>query len=316
MSLRALKTDEEIAAVPLGQPILVELPGGVSDLSGDDDAGKKAEPVVEDSGAKALQGQLEAMQAAQRASDARAEKAERDAAQARREAEEATQRATALEGDVITGGLSAAQAELAAAKRELVRSGESGDFEAQADAQARIGRASAQIVNLEGGAAEVAERIEKKPPQVQQHQERQNPDPIAGIDANPNLFPAEKAWLKAHPDSVTDTKRNNELGVGYERAMKQGLTRGTPDYFAFLEDFMGYAKTSSDTNHDGSTSVQAPVSRQERGGDGRPTGNKIQLDPEERMLASNMGISETEYARNKQRMQADMKANPEKYGVR
>jgi hypothetical protein len=307
--LRAVKTDEEISHIPLDQPILVELPGGV----GDDEIpevkpGKTAKEPT-DPGAKQLQDQLEAAQAAQRASDVRAEKAERDAAQARKEAAEATTRSQSLEGDIITGGLAAAQAELAAAEQELERAGEAGDFKAMAKAQSRIGRASAQVVNLESGAAEIAER---KPIKVEtpQEQTRQQPTDInVAIDTAPNLFPAEKTWLKAHPDAFMPGPRNNELSVGYERAIKQGLVRGTPQYFEYLEDFMGYAKS----DNQGSTSVQAPPSRNDRDGSGRPSTGKVTLSPEQREIARSLGVSEIEYAKNVARFEAARAADPDRY---
>lgn len=311
MSLRAVKTDEEISHIPLDQPILVELPGGVADEEAPEKPGKTAkEPTYP--GAKQLQEQLEAAQAAQRASDARAEKAERDAAQARREAAEATTRSHTLEGDIITGGLASAQAELAAAEAELERAGEAGDFKAMAKAQSRIGRASAQVVNLESGAAEIAER---KPPvkEAVQEQVRQQPTDInVAIDTAPNLFPAEKVWLKAHPDAFMPGPRNNELSVGYERAIKQGLVRGTPAYFEYLEDFMGYAKS----DNQGSTSVQAPPSRNDRDTEGRPSNSRVTLSPEQREMAKNLGVSEIEYAKNLVKFHAAQKADPDKYGTR
>lgn len=311
MALRAVKTDEEISHIPLDQPILVELPGGMENEEVPEvKTGKTKEPT--DPGAKQLQEQLEASQAAQRASDLRADKAERDATEARRLAAEATARSHSLEGDIVTGGLAAAQAELVAAEQELERAGEAGDFKAMAKAQSRIGRASAQVVNLESGAAEIAER---KPPKAEpvQEQTRQQPTDInVAIDTAPNLLPAEKTWLKAHPDAFMPGSRNNELSVGYERAIKQGLVRGTEAYFEYLEEFMGYAKS----DNQGSTSVQAPPSRNDRDGDGRPSNTRITLSPEQREMAKNLGVSEIEYAKNLVKFQAAQKADPDKYGTR
>src|SRR5262249_47002607 len=120
MAQRALKTQEEINEIPIDQEIVVELPGGVSE---DTEVEVKPKPAKAekkpDDGARQLQEQLEAAQAAQQAERTRAERAERDAAEARRVAQEAQTRTQALEGDLITGGLAAAQAELAAAEQEL-----------------------------------------------------------------------------------------------------------------------------------------------------------------------------------------------------
>lgn len=307
MALRALKTDEEIAGIPLDQEILIELPGGGIEVP---DTSKKIDP-----DAKTLQEQLEAAQAAQATERTRAEKAERDANEARklatereREVTEARRRTADLESDVITGGLSAAQNELGAAEAELERAGEAGDWKAVAKAQSRIARAQSQIVGLESGAAEVAERAKVV---VEPRREAAPSDPMLAIDTNPNLMPAEKQWLKDHPDAILDQRRNNELSVGYERAMKKGLVRGTPAYFAELETFMGY-KTQEETQ-ERDIGVQAPPSRNDRGNDGRPTGNRVTLTPEERAIAQSMGVSETNYALGKQKLDNARRADPDRY---
>jgi hypothetical protein len=94
--------------------------------------------------------------------------------------------------------------------------------------------------------------------------------------------------------------------------MKQGLIRGTPAYFDYLEEFMGYK--TSDT--DRSISVQAPPSRNERGNDGRPSGSRVTLTPEERDIAKSLGVSEIDYAKNKVRFEDAKRADPEKYSSR
>lgn len=322
MPLRALKTDEEISAIPLDQEILIELPSATIDEPDipEPKTPKRTEP---DAGAKTLQEQLEAAQAAQRASDERAARAERDATEARRlasererEATEARARSASLEGDVISGGLSAAQAERDAAKQEFKRAFDAGDPDAMANAQSRMGRAEAKILTYEAGAAEIAERREA-PAESQQQQTRQAPaDPMAAIDTNPNLFAEEKVWLKAHPDAVTDTKRNNELVVAYERALRQGLVRGTPDYFAYLNEFMGYEKPANNqSNQERDRQVQAPPSRNDRGSDGRPSNSTVSLSPEERKMAAELGVSEKSYAIGKQELAARKRSDPDKYGT-
>lgn len=319
MALRAVKTDEEASATPLDQPILIELPGGTIEDEPEDKPERKAKTSkVEpsDPDAKKLQEQLEAAQAAQRTSDERAAKSERDAnervARAEREAADARKRTAALEGDVINGGLSASQSERDSAKAAFKSAFEAGDANAMADAQSRMGRAEAKILSFESGAAEIAERAETEKTQVRQEPVRQNVDVNTAIDTAGNLLPAEKTWLKAHPDAFMPGPRNNELSVGYERAMKQGLVRGTDPYFEYLEEFMGYKSNQDDR----SISVQAPPSRQERGNDGRPSGNRITLSPEQREIAKSLGVSEIEYAKNVIKFEEAKRADPEKYNSR
>lgn len=309
MAARALKTEEEISAVPLDQPVLVELPDGVGEI--EDDSGKS----VEDTGSKVLQEQLEAMKAANKISEDRAVAAEKREADARRDADTRTRelaeqrtRTDSLEGDFISGSLAAAQRDRDSAKAKFTRAYETGDAAIMADAQSEIGRAEARILSLESGAAEIAERKERK---VDPAPQRQAPvDPIAAIDANPNLMSAEKDWLKAHSDAVIDQRRNARLGVAYEDAIAKGLIRGQPAYFEFLETAMGYTKPKTE---DGDTDVQAPPSRNERGGDGRPTNGKVTLSPDQREMARNLGISEIEYAKQVVAFEAARKIEPEKY---
>lgn len=308
MALRALKTEEEIAGIPLDQEILVELPSAVTG----DEVVTETKKTEIDPAAKTLQDQLEALQ---KETADRIAKAERDAAEARRlaaererELNEQRTRTQSLEGDIINGGLAGAQSERDAAKQAFKIAFEAGDAAAMAEAQSKIGRAEAKILTFESGAAEIAERKEVKP--AQQEQVRQVVDPIAAMRANPNLLPKEKEWLEAHQDALFGA-RNNELSVGYERAMKKGLNRGTPEYFDFLEDFMGYKKPD---NNSGDISVQAPPSRNERGSDGRPTNsNVIRLTAEEREFAKGLGITDLEYAKQKQNFDAARKADPDKY---
>ena len=303
MALRALKTEEEIAGIPLDQPILVELPGGADDpLETEKKEGKK--PEIEPD-AKRLQEQLEAAQAAQASERARADKAEREATLRSQEADTERKRRSALEGDVISGGLAAAQSERDAAKAALVSAGEAGDWKAIAEAQSRIGRAESKILSFESGAAEIAERVEtekREPPKSQAV------DPMAALEARSDLYASEKTWIKEHPDAWTS--RNTELSVGYERAVKKGLVRGTDAYFDFLNEFMGYATPKEE---DRSTSVQAPPSRNDRDSSGRPSDGKVRLDPEEREIAKSLGVSELDYAKNKVKFEAARRADPDKY---
>lgn len=320
MPLRALKTDEEIAGIPLDQPILIELPNGAANDEGNGDivvdktGGKpnQDEPV---DGAKVLQGQLEAAQRAQATSDARADKAEREAAEARRLVAEADKRNTALEGDVITGGLSAAQNELAAAEAELERAGEAGDFKAMAKAQSRIGRASAQVLHYEAGAAEIAERPK---PEARQEQVLQQPRSWEdNVRSNTGLLRTEQDWMIKNKPSFDDPDFGKKLDFAYAGAQKAGVVRGSQAYFDYIERATGLAAGDGENDHDnnGSRDVQAPVSRNDRANDGSiPT--KFNYDPETRAFIRSLGITEKEYAVNEQRFLREKKADPEKYGNR
>lgn len=313
--LKALRKDEDLAAVPLDQPVLVDLEP-VGSVEVDDPADRSeiidgAERTKEDPGVVVLKDQLELMRKAREASDARNADLERRVKQAERERTDAVNSQSRTEVDAVQSGLAAAQAEQAAAKVALKQAGESGDWEAMAEANARIGRSASDIREFERSAALLADR--KDQVQEQPRQQAQPIDIMSAIESNPQLMPSEKEWLKAHPEAYAS--RNKELDVAYDRAMRQNLSRGTPAYFKFMDEFMGYAKPDAQAQDD-DMPVSAPVHRNDRGGDGRPTGGKIMLTPEERDLAKSMGVSDIEYARQKVAFEAARKIEPAKYGDR
>ena len=319
MALRAVKTEEEIRSIPTDQPILIELPGGVIEDEPDDKKGIKTERLEpSDPDAKKLQEQLEAALAAQQTEKARADKSEREAAEriaeANRAAEEARKRTSALEGDVINGGLAAAQSERDSAKAALQTAGEAGDWKAIAEAQSRIGRAEAKILSFESGAAEIAERTEaEKHKPEPKPAVRQAPSFSDAVRSNPDLMQTEKDWMLKNETAFKDADFNKKLDFAYRGAMSAGLVRGSQAYFDHIEKATGLV---ADNQDDRSTSVQAPPSRNERGSDGRPSSNRITLTPEERDMAKSMGVSEIDYAKQKVRFEEARRLDPEKYSSR
>ena len=307
--LKALSKDEDLAAVPGDQPVLVQLPE-FGEEQGEPDKPVKTD--TEDEGVNVLKEQLEALRKAnaeevKRERDARIE-AQRQRDEAERGRLAAVNSQSQTETEAVQSGLSAAQAEQNAAKLALKTAGEAGDWEAVGEAQARIARAASDIREFERSAALLAERKTEEPRQAQQQPQL---DIMSSIDSNPQLLATERDWLKKHPEAYAS--RNKELDVAYERAIKKGLSRGTPQYFKFMDEFMGYEETQT---QDDDMAVSAPVSRNDRGSDGRPSNGKIMLTVEERDLAKSMGLTDIEYARQKVNFDQARKADPAKYGDR
>lgn len=315
MALKALSKDEDLAAVPGDQPVLVQLPE-FQEVADDKPETKKpvlkvVEPDEENPAVKILTEQLEAMKAANAESEKRARESDRRAEQAERERQSALADKADTESDAVQSGLSAAQSEQTSAKAALKTAGEAGDWEAIAEAQARIARAATDIREFERASATLADNKERATKQPQQIERQDRPTDINSvIDSNPQLLATERVWLKAHPEAIMDTTRNKELDVAYIKATRKGLSRGSPDYFKFIEAEMGYASAPVE---DEGMSVSAPVSRNERGNDGKPTGGKIMLTPEERDMAKSMGVTDIEYARQKVALESARKGDPEKY---
>lgn len=330
--LKALRKEEDLAAIPVDQPVLVELEPAATALIAEDDAGhegaapvdKARESEGDDGGVKIIKEQMVAMQKAADIENARLREESRKATERAAEAERQAREARSEKGDAEVGaveaGLAAAQRERDAASLEVERAFEAADGKALAKAQERLGRAAADIRDYEKSAAVLADRKVQEERQAREQPQRSTGpvDVVAGIDANPNLMPVEKEWLKAHQDAVIDASRNQELGVAYTHATRAGHIRGTDSYFKFIEQFMGYSKaaphTVDDADDERTAIVAAPVSRDNRSNaNGRQSGNRILISPEAREIGRSMGLSDVEIAQGIVKMEADKKANPEKY---
>lgn len=325
--LKPIKDEKELAAVPLDEPVLVELEPAATGAVVEEPEREEPERGEPKKGEDTLKAQLEASQEATRIERERADKADRDAKAARDEAERLKSAGADTEKELLTNSLASAQADEAAAKLAFKAAFEAGDADAMADAQAKIGRASAKVVNFEGAVAQFdedsaeRERIAKEQPKTEERV-----DIVTAIDRDPNLMPGERAWLKEHTEVLTDTRRNRELSVGYDRALAKGFKRGSEGYFKFLDEFMGFAEAgrSGDPDDDQTDNterasiVSAPVSRDNRSSStGRPTApTRITLSPAEREAARNMGVSEVAYAKGKLQLTANKQSDPERYAGR
>lgn len=314
--LKPLTDEKEIAAVPASEPVLVVLDPTPTGMELDDvEVNTKPDKVekVED-GTDQLRQQLEASQKAAAEANRRAQEATRQVQDKDRELVEARTRTLDTEEQAVSSGLAGAQAELDAASQAFEAAFESGNAKEAAKAQARIGRASSDIREYEKAAAALADRKEREKARPEQRQEAPRFNSVdEAIDAAPNLMDAERQWLKQHQEVWVDQRRNAELGVAYDRAVnKERLMRGTPEYFQYLEEFLGYSKKPQ--TEERSSIVAAPVSRDNRTISGQQTNNnQIMLSPEQRAMAQSMGISEKSYAQNVLRLQRAKNDNPEKY---
>lgn len=330
--LKPIKDEKELAAVPLDEPVLVELEpaatGLAAEADSDDDKGiaRTVEKDEADDGSKALKAQLEASKEAERVANQRAEDADRRAREAAAEAERLRSTGADTEKELLGSSLASAQAEEAAAQAEFEKAFEVGDAKAMGAAQAKIGRAAAKVVHYEGAVAQFdedaaeRERIAKETPK-----QEDRVDIVTAIDRDDKLMPKERDWLKEHTEVLTDSRRNRELSVGYDRALAKGFKRGSEGYFKFLDEFMGFAEAEKpradeedDTDNQRASIVSAPVTRDNRSSStGRPTTpTRIMLTPAQREAARNMGVSDVAYARGVQQLDANKKADPERYAGR
>ena len=240
------------------------------------------------------------------------------AAQATKERDEAIKRAqqrdvevtrfqkeaTQANYDNISTALAAAQEAGEAAKRDMKTAISNADPDLQADAMERLATARANISKLEDGKYELEARVraEKAAPKVESKPEPQvQPDPL-GLDKS-NLPDEAKTYLRAHPDLITDPRKNARLQAWHWDAIDAGHDPFSKPYFEFIDEKRQPKKVEKvekvEEQQQRTNIVSAPVSREVPSGGGARQSGKITLTKDEQEAAKISGITETEYARQK-----------------
>lgn len=251
---------------------------------------------------------------------------ERDEAM-RREQSHAAQleelRKTNFEQEELAVGsaLAAAKAESDKALLDYKNALDAGDTSAQAEAMDKLTDAKANLRLLERGKEEIEQR-KKEPPKPVEQPRSQAGDPIDGF----NLPNGEKDWLRGHRDYLTDPRKVSALRYADEQASLEGLRPGHSGYLPHIEGTLRSIGSMPrveepvdepvrETDQRASI-VSAPVSRETpTGGTGQRTSStKIRLTAEEAEYAKIAGITDVEYARQKQKLNQH-KANGD-YGER
>jgi hypothetical protein len=160
------------------------------------------------------------------------------------------------------------------------------------------------------------ERFAREP----QQQPQQRPVTMEQIIADAPIPERAKAWLRQHPEYMTDKTKNDFIGKMHHVAEYQaGGVAYTDAYFERLEDLLGIrAKPNGNGQHVPSPQRQPALSRQQAPASpqvsapparqapsmttGRPAGQPTQLTNEERTLARSLGLSDSEYAANKAKL--------------
>jgi hypothetical protein len=171
--------------------------------------------------------------------------------QAEREVARASEELTTARGEVIESqvstvesGLAAAQAEADAAEREYTAAFEAGDGARMGQAQRKIAKAEARIARLDEAKADLETRktkpaIEADPRRTEAPQRRLEAidDPVEAYVSGRSEKTAK--WLRAHPDFVTDQRKNAKLTAAHWDATGEGIEADTPEYFAHVESYIG-----------------------------------------------------------------------------
>lgn len=261
-------------------------------IGGPDAAGTFTMPpdVVNEDPAEIIRRQLAESNASIEAEKARREAAERGRGEAearalalQEEARQARQEAAEGQVDIITTGLSAAQAEKQAALDEMERAYESGDAKKQALAADKLSMANAKIMRLEEGKAEAEAR--KSAPRTEPARPT---DPVEAFAAG--RAPRTANWIRANPQFVTDPAKSQQLQRAHFKALGDGVVEGSEEYFQHVEGTLGMREPHAAQQHQQAPrrSAAPPVAPVNGGGAAPSLGNaptEVRLTQSEALAA-------------------------------
>jgi len=177
--------------------------------------------------------------------------AESTAQQATQRAEEATGRLQHMEGQVVSSqldtvmsGIAAAEAELTSAEQTLAAAIEAGDAMAQARANRVIATAASRLERLAEAKEDLQDAVKRRPapgekPHQQAPQRQQSADPVDAFTKG--MSPKSAAWIRAHPECVTDQKKNARMLAAHNLAIADDVLVDSEEYFRRIEEGVGKA---------------------------------------------------------------------------
>ena len=203
---------------------------------------------------KALEAQVRAREeelAQERNARARAEERAR---KREAEAEAARGRAAQSDYDRVQGYIAAAKAKESELKRAIRAASEMGEHDKIAELHTELASVAVRKLQYEDAKREMeirAERSEREPREAEPAPQRHQPvhsDPFEAQIAT--LSEPSKAWLRQHRECVTDEAMNAKVIWAHKDALKQGIRPDTAEYFAHLENRMGFNVSSDDETED------------------------------------------------------------------
>jgi len=242
---------------------------------------------------KHLKEQLEAANRARVEAEYRAQESDRQA----QKADMNTQQANLY---TISSAIDAQKREVEIQKATLAAALSNGDHQQAAEIQYAMSETSSRLQQLQLG-KEALEKEIKNPPQKQY----QAPvDPVEQFASQ--LSPRSAAWVRAHPQCVTDPRLQQKMIAAHNIAVADGIPADSDDYFQFVEDTLKISPKRQEAQESAMSDASAPVQRRtappatpvSRSGTG--TGRQTaRLTKEEAEMAKMMGQTPEEYAKNK-----------------
>jgi hypothetical protein len=249
-------------------------------------------------GVDVLKKQLETSRAEAAANAARAQAAERGAVQAKTETQQ-------TQVQLVEGAIAKTKQDIEVLESQLADAYAAGDFTAAAKAQSQMARKAAEQLTLENGLENLKNAPKPQPPAPN--------DPVEAFASN--LTPPAAAWIRAHPQYVTDPRLNTKLVNAHNFVESEGVVIDSPAYFNRMESLLGVAAhpapqpaIETDALSEAAvaagartTSTAPPAAPARNGGNG--TQRTIRLTREQVEAAEISGMTPQEYAKQLARIE-------------
>lgn len=192
---------------------------------------------------------------------------------------------------------------------------QAGAFDKAAELQEQMSINSAKFLQLENGRAALQARLENPAPIEQAPM-----DPVEQVASQ--LSPRSATWIRNHPNCVTDKRLYQKMVGAHNIAVADGYTPDTDDYFGFIEQQMGFRRSSGRSTEvevdEPMSAASAPAQRRgappaapssRAAGSAGSRQNVVRLSSEEREMASILGMTPEDYAKNKLALKKEGKLN-------
>lgn len=234
-------------------------------------------------------------------------KAEKMAQEASTRAYEASNEVQDVNLQLVKNAIDTLHSNSRTLKSEYANAMAMGDYDRAAELQESMSENSAKLLQLEQGRTALENQPKQKAP------EPVYSDPVESLASQ--LTPRSAEWIRRNPDYAKNPRLYQKMIAAHNLVTADDVRPDTDEYFARVESVLGINSDSSyeDPMSSASKPTQrrsppaAPVTRSGTGTGTRP--NVVRLTSTEREMASMMGMTDQEYAKNKLALQKEGKLN-------
>jgi len=188
-------------------------------------------------------------------------------------------------------------------ERDYAATLENGDYTKAAKIQRQMSQVESRLTQLAQGKEALEERITVQ----RQEMERPRQPEIQQMPRDPveerisSLTPASQAWIRAHPEVISDPKLNARMTAAHWEALADDVVPESPEYFARIESKVYDNKNPQQNSRETQRSnrpqaMAAPVSRSSTPSFKSNGSINITLSPAEREAARDMDMTDEDYA--------------------